>query len=605
MKKLSFVILLLLPLISFGQAEKPYRSIIIDSLKALNGGRVDVKDTLLLDSLAVYNTDLSSQYTSRSLVDSAFVGVAMSGMVHDPVTLSGTPDYITLSGQDIVRGLIDLSTDITGTTTATSISDFDTEVSNNASVTANTAKVTNVTTNLSEGSTTNTTVDVNSSDGSNATLVAASASRAGVMTKAKFDEVVINNSKVTNATHTGDVSGSGALTIASKAVEIGMLDDGTDGELITWDATGVAATVSTGNSGQVLTSNGVGTAPTFQTDGGDGDGIYDGNGSLTANPTIVTQGANKLKFTSTVVDGFSVDGTTFSVDANNGRVGIGTIAPLVTLHVKASIDNEGIRLDAPDGDIAFDVRVADTDGAILRLYNASGTEKVLIRGGTGGGNSFFTGNALSIGTTVATDLFSVRAVSDGDGISINAVDGSLAFELGAFNSAGGRFRIFNGSGVNKVQWRGDGVASFVLEGNTGFGFESPTARLNVRGVNAAPTSDALLIEDNAGTDLMRIKNNGDVITHQALNFHSDTSVTNDTYGIVEPLLIAYVTGMNMYVDISVGNTGSATLQINALSAITIKKLHDQDLVTGDIESGQIIHVIYDGTNFQMLSQLAQ
>ena len=33
---------------------------------------------------------------------------------HDAVTVSGTPDYITLSGQDIVRGQVDLSTDVTG-----------------------------------------------------------------------------------------------------------------------------------------------------------------------------------------------------------------------------------------------------------------------------------------------------------------------------------------------------------------------------------------------------------------------------------------------------------------------------------------------------------
>ena len=77
MKNLLFI-LLFLPLFAFPQAEKPYRSIIIDSVKALNGGRIDVKDTLLLDSLAVYKSDLSSQYTSRSLVDSAFVGIAVS-----------------------------------------------------------------------------------------------------------------------------------------------------------------------------------------------------------------------------------------------------------------------------------------------------------------------------------------------------------------------------------------------------------------------------------------------------------------------------------------------------------------------------------------------
>ncbi len=141
-------------------------------------------------------------------------------------------------------------------------------------------------------------------------------------------------------------------------------------------------------------------------------------------------------------------------------------------------------------------------------------------------------------------------------------------------------------------------------GDLGVGV-TPTARLQIRGVNAAATSDAFLAEDNVGTDLFRIKNNGDVITHQTLNFHSDTSVTNDTYGIVEPLITAYTTGMNFYASIGVSNTGIATIQFNALSAITIKKLHDQDLITGDIEAGQIIHVIYDGVNFQMLSQLAQ
>jgi len=69
----------------------------------------------------------------------------------------------------------------------------------------------------------------------------------------------------TNANLTGDVTSVGnATTIAAKAVDVAMLADGTDGELITWDATGVAATVATGTSGQILTSNGAGTAPTFQ-----------------------------------------------------------------------------------------------------------------------------------------------------------------------------------------------------------------------------------------------------------------------------------------------------------------------------------------------------
>ena len=42
---------------------------------------------------------------------------------------------------------------------------------------------------------------------------------------------------------------------------------GTDGNLITYDASGDPAYVATGSAGQLLTSNGTGAAPTFQTSG--------------------------------------------------------------------------------------------------------------------------------------------------------------------------------------------------------------------------------------------------------------------------------------------------------------------------------------------------
>ena len=54
-----------------------------------------------------------------------------------------------------------------------------------------------------------------------------------------------------------------------KSVEVpGDIADGTAGELMTWDAAGVAALVATGSATDVLTSNGAGAAPTFQAGGG-------------------------------------------------------------------------------------------------------------------------------------------------------------------------------------------------------------------------------------------------------------------------------------------------------------------------------------------------
>lgn len=52
--------------------------------------------------------------------------------------------------------------------------------------------------------------------------------------------------------------------LTNASVAIAALADGTDGELITWDASGVIATVGAGSSGEVLTSNGAGAAPTMQ-----------------------------------------------------------------------------------------------------------------------------------------------------------------------------------------------------------------------------------------------------------------------------------------------------------------------------------------------------
>ena len=55
---------------------------------------------------------------------------------------------------------------------------------------------------------------------------------------------------------------TGAIT--DKAVTLGKMSDGTDGQLITWDASAVIATVPTGGATQVLTAQGAGAEPVFQ-----------------------------------------------------------------------------------------------------------------------------------------------------------------------------------------------------------------------------------------------------------------------------------------------------------------------------------------------------
>lgn len=87
--------------------------------------------------------------------------------------------------------------------------------------------------------------------------------------------------------------------------------------------------------------------------------------------------------------------------------------------------------------------------------------------------------------------------------------------------------------------------------------------------------------------------------------YAASSAWSDTYAItLTPAIASYQTWQKFRFKADVANTWAATLNVNGLGAKTIKKKNDQDLATWDIEAGQIVEVSYDGTNMQMLSQVA-
>ena len=84
-------------------------------------------------------------------------------------------------------------------------------------------------------------------------------------------------------------SGDWRCTAYLRAAGIAVSDlaDGTDGQLITWDAAGAPATVAVGTAGQVLTSNGAGAAPTFQTRGKGVQKVIGTTATMTTTTTLV------------------------------------------------------------------------------------------------------------------------------------------------------------------------------------------------------------------------------------------------------------------------------------------------------------------------------
>ena len=65
-------------------------------------------------------------------------------------------------------------------------------------------------------------------------------------------------------------------------------------------------------------------------------------------------------------------------------------------------------------------------------------------------------------------------------------------------------------------------------------------------------------------------------------------------------LAAYATGQTFRFVSAGANTGAVTLNINALGAKSITKTGTTALAAGDIPSGAVVEVVYDGTQFQML-----
>jgi len=88
------------------------------------------------------------------------------------------------------------------------------------------------------------------------------------------------------------------------------------------------------------------------------------------------------------------------------------------------------------------------------------------------------------------------------------------------------------------------------------------------------------------------------------NYAVDSGVANAYIANLSPALATYTAGVLVQFKASNANTTASTVNINGLGVKTIKKSNGNDLSGGEIVSGQVVELEYDGTNFQIISPTA-
>ena len=179
--------------------------------------------------------------------------------------------------------------------------------------------------------------------------------------------------------------------------------------------------------------------------------------------------------------------------------------------------------------------------------------------------------------------------------------------------SGGAFTRTNGVNTGSTLWvqdRDDGTKILATRHDTNdqdmadgisstlekSGSNAATGNLNIGSNRLTAVADG-----TAKTDAATVNQ---IVSNAPAFQATDTGTANAHVIALSPAITAYAAGQEITFKSGAASTGASTLNVNTVGVKAIKKLHDQDIAAGDIESGSIVTAVYDGTNFQMTSQVA-
>jgi hypothetical protein len=171
---------------------------------------------------------------------------------------------------------------------------------------------------------------------------------------------------------------------------------------------------------------------------------------------------------------------------------------------------------------------------------------------------------------------------------------------------------FNGSGTFLINTAGQPVVSGTVISSTAF--NALTADL-ATGLSTAITKDGqTTVTANIPMSTYKFTGLGvgsaagdsanlSQVQSTVTKLLTSVSGTDTITAVGAPVVAAYAAGQMFYFVATGDNTGAVTLNIDSLGAKAVTRDGSVALAAGDIKSGEVVVVVYDGTRFQVVSQL--
>ena len=403
-------------------------------------------------------------------------------------------------------------------------------------VSANNSKVSNVSTSLSTGTRDGSNYGITSDGGvDDLVLLPASTTLAGLLTAVKLGEInantlkvgvttsqanaiIANTAKITNAIHTGEVTGSGVLTVQPTLISgktVKSVLAGTE-EILVNDGGTFKKVLASNFGGDTIFTGGTMSAPSTIVMGGNdltfdgGKTTFKGSGSTSANTALLVENSISTQTFKVLNSGYSIFGTGTYASGGGG-------VSYFTIRSTNSINNAGLMscVDSSENPIftlsnGYAAINSNTDGISSLRVKSINNQPIYVSDKNSVPSLFQFTDVTKGGTMTGVGDF-------GTAFNVSNRQNAGWFVLQPSTTTGATLEMLNG-----VDPTGVALKNGTIWYNSGFNLKGGTKLI---GSGSTSATTALLVQNALGANLLEVKDDGTILGNLPNIYGADGTLT--------------------------------------------------------------------------------